>query len=377
MKILVRTPNWLGDAVMALPALRTLRNRLPNADITLLARAWVADLYRRESCADRVIVYPGVGGPRGWRERLKLARQLQRDRCDWALVFPNSWESALLPWAARIPRRTGYERRGRGYLLTDRIAPPQRGEVPQHESFYYLELLRRSGVIERLPEPSPILLSGIQQARSRGAGLFESLGLEGPVIGLSPGAQNSRAKQWPAGRFVQAAASLAGQLGAAVAVFGSAAERPLGRHVAAELRRHGCHAINLAGETTLEDFIALAAACRVFLSNDSGAMHLASALGVPTVAVFGPTEWFATAPAGPRSVIVREPVECSPCMLRDCPTDHRCMLRIPAERVAKAALDLIEWDMEGGHTNQDLDSGSREPGAARAHRAPEGGHRVL
>jgi len=122
MKILVRTPNWLGDAVMALPALRTLRNRLPNADITLLARAWVADLYRRESCADRVIVYPGVGGPRGWRERLKLARQLQRDRCDWALVFPNSWESALLPWAARIPRRTGYERRGRGYLLTDRIA---------------------------------------------------------------------------------------------------------------------------------------------------------------------------------------------------------------------------------------------------------------
>ncbi len=369
MKILVRTPNWLGDAVMALPALRALRNKHMDAEITLLARGWVADLYRRETCADRVMVYPG-GGLRGWAERIRLARRLRRGGWDWALIFPNSWESALAPWTARIPRRTGYDRGGRGPLLTNPIPPPRSGEIPPHESFYYLELLRRSGVIERLPESSPILLSGIAPARSRGAELLASLGLDGPVIGLSPGAQNSRAKQWPAERFIQAAALLAGELGAAVAVFGSASERPLGRHVAAELRRRGVNAINLAGETTLEEFIALAAACRLFLSNDSGSMHVASSLAVPTVAVFGPTEWFATAPAGPRSVIVREPVECSPCRLRDCPTDHRCMLRISPERVARAALDLIEWDMERGHANQDLDSGFRASNAPRAHPAP-------
>lgn len=352
MRVLVRTPNWLGDAVMALPALRVLRAQLPGAQIGLLARGWVADLYRSEPCADQVIEHPAGRDPRAWRARLRLARHLRRQRWDWALVFPNSFESALLPWLARIPRRTGYDRQRRGSLLTQPIAPPAKGEVPPHESFYYLELLRRAGVIARLPPPAPILLSGLEQARRRGAELFRQLGLDSAVIGLSPGAQNSRAKQWPADRFVEAGVRLASQLGAAVAVFGSHAERPLGQWVAAELRRHACHALNLAGETGLKDFLALAAACRLFLSNDSGAMHAASALAVPTVAIFGPTEWFATAPAGPRSLIVREPVECSPCMLRDCPSDHRCMLRISPRRVAEAALDLIEWNLKGGYARE-------------------------
>lgn len=351
MRILIRAPNWLGDAVMCLPAVRAVRECFSQARITVLARRWVAALFRREPCADEVIEYPDGHGVAAWLARLRLARALRRS-ADWALVLPGSFESALVPWLAGIPRRTGYDRGGRRLLLTEAVPVPARGSIPPHEAWYYLELIRRAGLLEQAPSPLPIRLAGIEQARARGRRLFEAMGMEGAVIGVSPGAQNSRAKQWPANRFVEAASMLARELGAAVAIFGTPEERGLGWRVSAGLRRAGVRVLNLAGETSLEDFLAAAAACVLFISNDSGAMHVASALDVPTVAIFGPTEWFATAPAGPRSVIVREPVECSPCMLRDCPTDHRCMLRVTPERVAQAALDLLEWK-DRGHARQD------------------------
>ncbi|MCS7315905.1 MAG: lipopolysaccharide heptosyltransferase II [Bryobacterales bacterium] len=353
MRILVRAPNWLGDAVMCLPAVRALRERCAGAGITVLARSRVAGLFRREPCVDRVLDYRDGGGLSSWRARLRLARDL-RGQFDWAILLPGSLESALVPWLAGIPRRTGYDRGGRSWLLTEAVPLPARGAIPPHQSYYYLDLIRRAGLWEDLPSPLPILLSGIEEARARGRALFSAMAFDGAVVGISPGAQNSRAKQWPPDRFVEAARRLAVELGAGVAIFGSANERELGWLVSAGLRRAGVRVLNLAGETSLEDFIATAAACAVFLSNDSGAMHVASALDVPTVAVFGPTEWFATGPVGPRSVIVREPVECSPCMLRDCPTDHRCMLRVTPERVARAGLDLLEWKLEErGHARQD------------------------
>ena len=353
MRILVRAPNWLGDAILSLPAVRALRQHETAGRLVILARPWVAGLYRRESWVDEVVVYPWGSGFDAWRRKLRLAAAL-RGNFDWAILLPNSWESALVPWLARIPRRTGYNRGRRGILLTEAVPAPSPGSIPAHESYYYLELLRRAGVLQALPHPFPIRLAGIEEARSRGRELFAAMGLEDHVIGLSPGAQNSRAKQWPAERFAEAGAQLARELGAWVALFGSAAERELGWRVAAALRRAGVCVLNLTGETGLEEFIALAAACELFVSNDTGAMHLASALDVPTVGIFGPTEWYATGPAGPRSVIVREPVECSPCMLRDCPTDHRCMLKVTAERVVRAALDLLEGRREQrGHAYQD------------------------
>lgn len=353
MKILVRAPNWLGDAVLCLPALRALGRRRPGGQVTVLARRRVAALFRREPSADEVIEYPDGSGPAAWRAKLRLTQALRR-KFDWAILLPGSFESALVPWLARVPRRTGYDRGGRRALLTEAVPRPAPGSIPAHETYYYLELIRRAGVLGEQASPLPIRLSGIDQARARGRLLFQQMDLDGAVIGLSPGAQNSRAKQWPADRFVAAGILLARELAASVAVFGSLSERELAWRVSAGLRRAGVRVLNLAGETSLEDFIAAAAACVLFVSNDSGAMHVASALEVPTVGVFGPTEWFATAPAGPRSAIVREPVDCSPCMLRDCPTDHRCMLSIPADRVAQAALDLLEWKLEDrGHARQD------------------------
>jgi heptosyltransferase-2 len=334
-RILVRATNWLGDAVMCLPALRAVRARCPGARITVLARPWVADLYRRERAADAVIAAPKAG-------RLRVARQLRRERFDTAILFTNSFDSALVVWLAGIPRRIGYNRDGRRPLLTDPVAVPKPGESPRHERFYYLELLRRAGIIDRLPEAEPLLLGGVEQARRAGLELFRRLGCERPVVGVSPGAQNSRAKQWPPERFFAAAQQVAEAVGGAIALFGSSGEHALCQAIAEAVRRTDRFVLNLAGETTLAQFIDLAAACRVFFSNDSGAMHVASALGVPTVAVFGPTDFETTAPAGPVSRLVRQPVECSPCMLRDCPIDHRCMTAVSARQVADTALDLLK-----------------------------------
>lgn len=322
---------------MSLPALRALRSRFPEARLTILARPWVAGLYEREPFRDEI-----VPAARTWGGRFRLARALRARRFDAAILLPNSFESALVVRMAGIPERIGYNRDGRGALLTTAVRRPAPGEIPRHESFYYLELLRRAGIIEELPSCAPMVLDGAAEARRIGRERFDTMGFGGSVIGVSPGAENSRAKQWPPERFAEAATMLARELNAGIALFGSQKESALARGIAEQVRRNGCRVLNVAGETTLAQFIEMAAACRVFLTNDSGAMHVASALGVPTVAVFGPTDWVATAPGGPVTSIVREPVDCSPCMLRDCPIDHRCMTAISADRVARTALELVK-----------------------------------
>ena len=222
-------------------------------------------------------------------------------------------------------------------LLTRAIRVPERGEIPRHERFYYLELLRRAGLIERFPECDSIRLDGIDAARAAGADHLAALNVHGPVIGISPGAAYGNAKRWLPERFAEAAREFQP---APVLVFGSAAERELCQTVAAAIP----NARNLAGETTLREFIDLAAACRLFLTNDSGAMHIASALGVPTVTVFGATDDTTTGPTGALARVVRAHAECSPCLLRECPIDHRCMTRVSAASVTAVARQL--WTHE-------------------------------
>jgi lipopolysaccharide heptosyltransferase II len=316
-RILLRATNWLGDAVMSLPAIRAVRERFPQAHIAVLARPWVADLYAREAAIDRVIPYPG--------RSLALVRQLRAQRFDCAILLQNAFEAALLARLAGIPRRIGYDRDGRGWLLTGAIPVPLPGEIPRHERFYYLELLRRAGIIDRLPPSSAIRLTGWESNR-------------GDTIGISPGAAYGNAKRWLPERFAEAAL----RLGGPVAVFGSAAERALCETVAGLIREAGGTVHNFAGETTLAEFIERAAACRLFLTNDSGAMHIASALGVPTVTIFGATDHTTTGPTGPLARIVRQPVDCSPCLLRECPIDHRCMTRVTTGQVVDAARALLD-----------------------------------
>ena len=198
-------------------------------------------------------------------------------------------------------------------------------------------------MIERLPKTGAIRLDRIEAARESGAAHLASLGILGPVVGISPGAAYGNAKRWLPERFAESAVTVCGAGSRpAVVVFGSSSERPMCEQVVEALRHSGIETRNLAGETTLREFIDLTAACRLFLTNDSGAMHVASALAVPTVAVFGATDDTTTGPTGPLARVVREHTECSPCLLRDCPIDHRCMTRVSAAQVATVALELRE-----------------------------------
>ncbi|MGB7761974.1 MAG: glycosyltransferase family 9 protein, partial [Bryobacteraceae bacterium] len=184
-RISIRSTNWLGDAVMSLPAIRVIRQVCPRAEVALVARPWVAELYARESSINRVIPCPR---PKTLGERRAFAAGLRAERFDAAFLLPNSFDAALMAWLARIPERIGYARDGRSWLLTRAIPRPEPGDIPRHERFYYLELLRRAGLIEHFPEPAAIRLEGIPAAREAGIARLRALGVEGAAIGVSPGA---------------------------------------------------------------------------------------------------------------------------------------------------------------------------------------------
>ncbi len=348
MKILVRATNWVGDAVMSVPALEAFRACWRDAEIAILAAGHVAGLYRGQRFADRIIVMDG-GALRGRTLAVeRLAAGLRSERFDLGILLPNSFASAWLAWRAGIAERVGYARRVRSWLLTRPIVPPAAGEAPAHESYYYLELARRAGWLERLPEVSKACLSVSSESRKRARetlarAVGEGNGMRGPRIALAPGAANSRAKCWPAERYAELADRLVAEFDAAVVLFGTASEREVARRIRT-LMRH--RPIDLAGQTTIEELPALLAVCDLFVGNDSGAAHVAAAVGVPAIVIFGPTDPERTRPLGPHAVVLREAVSCSPCHLRDCPVDHRCMGWVGVEKVYWAARRWLAREEE-------------------------------
>jgi lipopolysaccharide heptosyltransferase II len=343
VKILVRATNWVGDAVMSIPALEAIRARWPEAEITILARSHVAGLYRGQQFADRLLVVESAAGRGGLLAVERLAAALRRERFDVGIVLPNSFASAWLLWRAGAAERVGYARDGRGWLLTRAVALPRAQELPAHETYGYCELLRRAGWLESLPQVEriglPVSPAAREQAREKLARLGgESRGQARLRVALASGAVNSRAKRWPPERYAELADRLVDEFGAAVVLFGAASEREVTRRIEARMRHRP---IDLAGQTTIEELPALLAACDLFIGNDSGAAHVAAAVGLPVVVVFGPTDPERTRPLSPRATVVREPVSCSPCLLRDCPVDHRCMDRVSVEKVYAAARRWI------------------------------------
>ncbi|HEX3685538.1 MAG TPA: lipopolysaccharide heptosyltransferase II [Bryobacteraceae bacterium] len=336
--ILVRATDWVGDAVMSIPALHALRARFPDAHISILARPWVAGVYGREPVCDAIIPYEPPRGWNGLRPKWRLSAELRRRKFDCAILLPNSFESAALARLAEIPIRVGYARDARSWLLTHPIPVPLAGETPAHQRFYYLELLKRAKLIDGYSLDSSIRLSSAKAVQARDNSVR--------TIGVSPGAAHGGAKRWLPERFAEAAVQIAHELGASVAIFGSKEELDICELVRRSIAAAGVPCTNFAGKTTLAEFIELAPACDVFLTNDSGAMHIASALGVPTVAIFGATDDQATGPTDTHSRVVREPVECSPCLRQECPIDHRCMTRVDAARVAETALSLVVLDRQ-------------------------------
>jgi len=339
MKILVRAPNWVGDAVMAIPAMEAIRRAHTTAEICILARPAVADLILGQPFADRVLPYNFRGEDCGWAGRERLIAQLRKEKFDSAVLLQNAFEAAWLAWRTGIPERIGYARDARGPLLTKSIAVPQESEIPKHESYYYLELLRRAGWMEGSLPISPIRLHISDAARANAERALRKAGARQNAwrCAIAPGASYGAAKCWPPERFALLAHRLISECDADVIFFGTPEEREITARILAKMKSS---AISLVGETSMRDLAALLSCCSAFVGNDSGAMHVAAAGGLPVIGIFGSTDPNGTAPLTEQFTLIREAVSCSPCFLRQCPVDHRCMRRIAVDSVFAAAMGL-------------------------------------
>jgi heptosyltransferase-2 len=326
-RILVRTPNWLGDAVMALPALAALEKAFPRASVALLAHIRVAGLFGLEKRTEGVISYEPQGVHRGVRGISKLAGELKRERYDLAVVFPNSFSSAWMAFLAQARQRVGYVSEGRGRLLTIRIRL-RKDHRQRHLSEGYLDLIRALGigcdaVVPKVALSPDIKKEGKRFLRERGV-------LPGmKLIGFGPGATYGEAKRWDTERFGDMGRRLV-RKSYEVILLGVKEEHGLCEDIRQKI---GKGAVNLAGDTDLRRLAGVLAHCAAFVSNDTGAMHLAAALGLPVVALFGSTspEW--TRPLGRTSVLYKHPY-CSPCFARTCPDgSRRCWKAIEADEV--------------------------------------------
>jgi heptosyltransferase II len=341
-RILVRGPNWLGDAVMCEPALRGLRTLFPDVQITLLVKPAVADLFASHPAVMRVLTYDTKGRHAGLSGKWALARQLRRQGFDLAILFQNAFEAAFLTFLAGVPRRYGYATDGRSLLLSDPVVVPDQRTLV-HQVHYYWDLLKPLGLTGDPPAPELVVFPEEEQAM---AGRFAQGGLTATdiVIGINPGSTYGSAKRWLPERYADVAERLCraicdsiGQQ-VSVVIFGAKGEERLGQEIAARL---SSRSLVLSGATTIRELMAAVKRCSLILTNDTGPMHIASAFQVPVVAIFGPTDWRTTSPFGSAHAVVRQPVECAPCLLRECPIDHRCMTRVTVDQVYEAALSSL------------------------------------
>jgi heptosyltransferase-2 len=314
-RILIRSTNWLGDAVMSAPAVRAIKAGRPDARVTILGPAKLVDFWKTMPEVDEVIAIAPGEGP------FSVAAKI-RDRFDVAFVFPNSVRTGLEVWFARIPRRVGYRRPWRGWAINDAISDPPPGPMI-HEVHHYLALARYAGARitpEMIEPPRPAMDTGLL------------------VLGLVPGAEYGPAKRWMPESYAEVAHRVREETGAQWRIFGVAADRAAAEVIATRLDGQ-CE--NLVGQTTLAQLIERIRECRLVLTNDTGAMHLAAHLGVPVIAIFGSTEPQLTGPLGSGSRVLRHHVVCSPCFLRECPLDFRCMKAVSVEETVAAVIEEI------------------------------------
>jgi len=317
-RILVRASNWLGDAVMNVPAVRAIKNGRPDVHLSILTPANLAPLWKLIDEVDEVVALP--------TKSVTLAQRTLRRHgpFDVAVLFPNSLRSALEVWLAGIPQRVGYRGHWRHWLVDQIVREPRAPGPPEHHARRFLRIAEDCGAdITRAELPFAHQRSNAQRQTS---------------VGLCPGAEYGPAKRWLPERFAEAAAAISAQAGVHWILFGTARDRTIGDEIAKAL---GNSCTNRIGHTTLDQLIEELRQCRLLLSNDTGAMHLAALLGVPVVAVFGSTEPRLTGPLGSGHIILRHQVECSPCFLRECPIDFRCMKAVSATEVVAAVMSIL------------------------------------
>ena len=336
-RILVKGTNWVGDTIMSFPAVYSLRQLFPQAHISVLVRYPLDELWKANLAIDEVIPYTMPAGVRRLVGELQIARLIKQREIELAIIFPRSLSAALMVFLGGIPHRIGYKSEGRDWLLTERVA--RTDEVLQgHRMRYYLRLIEALGSVSLPPLPS-LTLNGTMGTWA--SGFLSRHGMTSrQLIGFNPGATYGEAKSWPTERFAELGRRLIKDHGASILIFGAARpqEKALNDSIAKMIGK-GC--LNLSGQTSLVELAALLRHCRLLVTNDTGTMHIAAAVGTRTVAIFGPTDPRATAPLGEGHVLIREDVSCSPCLKRVCPEDHRCMNLIGVEEVHKKVSVLL------------------------------------
>jgi heptosyltransferase-2 len=339
-KIMVKGTNWVGDTLMSFPALHSLRELLPQAHISVLVKSRLAELWNANPDIDEVIPYTMPTGTGRIFGELQVARLIKQKKIDLAIIFPRSFSSAWMVFLGGAAHRIGYKGEARDWLLTERIdrTPTL---LRNHRMYYYLHLIERVGHCSSFPLPS-LSLNG--KTAEWANGFLSHNGLQETVlIGFNPGATYGEAKCWPPERFVALGKSLRDDFGAFILVFGSAhpKEKELNATIAQGIGE-GC--LDLSGRTSLLELAALLEQCRMLVTNDTGTMHVAAAVGTRVVAIFGPTDPRTTAPLGEGHTIVRRAMPCSPCLKRVCPEGHHaCMRQIPVSEVL-TAVDASLFD---------------------------------
>jgi heptosyltransferase II len=343
-RLLIRAPNWLGDAVMALPAMAAVRQAFERAHVTVAAIPSIAPLFQEATNArqDALVVVPDR------RREAAVLREAAvgfNEKFDAALLLPNSFRTALSARRAAIPERWGYSAGFRRFLLTRAVS---RSRARVHQSVYYLDLIRGLGIEASGGRPQVAVRA---ETAARADAFLTACGIPPghAIVGFAPGAAYGHAKRWPPAHVAELIARLSRDRGVTSLLCGAAGDRAAGREIESSLPS-GVRCVNAIGRTDLRLLAGVVARCSAFVSNDSGAMHLAGALGVPLVAIFGPTDERATAPLGGPDArgrlsepdVLTHPVFCRPCMLRDCPIDHRCMKRITADLVFDRVVRRLE-----------------------------------
>ena len=351
-KILVRSTNWIGDAIMTTPAVARLGELFPDARITVAARPWVLPVFTENPGVHSTIPLDVDRGLRGILSRFGTARMLRQEAFDLALIFPNSFDSAFTPWLAGIPRRAGYATDMRTMLLTHKVPVPA-WKRKRHEVFYYINLAEsldqdrphETSLQEGSPG-EPRLILRVSPCAARWAREFltsREVAEDDLLIGFNPGAAFGPAKCWPVENFVKLGRMLLDYSSASgrrtwIAVLGTEKEEETGRAICAPL---GDRALNLAGRTDLPQVMAFIQRLNLLVTNDSGLMHVGAALDTPLVALFGSTNPVTTGPWSTRSRIVSNNVECAPCMRRECPSDFKCMRELEAAMVFDVCVEQL------------------------------------
>lgn len=352
-KILIRGVNWIGDSVMTLPAIRTIRDFYPDSEITLLVKEWVKGIFEQNPSIDRVIFYDERF--RGIMGKIKGAQELKKYSFQKAILLQNAFDAAILTYLAGITERIGYDRDGRGFLLTKTI--PFISELRDiHHILYYLELLRRAGIKTPYRHPWIYMTTG-----ERTSAINEFNKLRRPVIVINPGATYGSAKRWPSGHFSELINRIIDELGATVILVGSEKERVISKEILKAVEDEfvkNNHLIDRTGKTSLRELIRTIYASDLLVTNDSGPMHIGYALGVPVVALFGSTSPELTGPLSyvnperygfeidiefsAKDLVLNKALSCSPCFKRECPEgEPACLQKILPDEVFSCIKELL------------------------------------